>query len=261
MFELNVFLSSLAIVIGFSVVLWIVSRLKNDVGIVDSFWSLFILLAGLCFIYLFNTELTNRNTLVLLLLIIWALRLSIHIAWRNWGQEEDHRYKTIRANNQPNFEFKSLYIVFILQAFLALIIALPLMTIFNTNNNINIIDYVALMLWTTGMFFETIGDYQLLRFKSDKNNNGKVLNTGLWKYTRHPNYFGEFCIWWGFFLFAVATGHWWSIISPILLSVLLLKVSGVSLLESSITDRRPKYSDYCQTTNAFIPWFPKRLLK
>ena len=259
MFELNTLLYSLGIVSGFAVFLWVISRIKNDVGIVDSFWSILILLAGLSFLYLFDNDLTNRKLLVLSLLSIWALRLAIHIAWRNWGQEEDHRYQTIRANNQPNFEFKSLYIVFLLQAFLALIIALPLMTVFNTGSDLNSLDYIAVALWSIGMLFEVVGDYQLHRFKSDSNNAGKVLNSGLWKYTRHPNYFGEFCIWWGFFIFAVASGYWWSIISPILLSILLLKVSGVSLLESTIRERRPEYSDYCQVTNAFFPWFPKKI--
>ena len=264
MFDLNTFSYTLAILCLLAIVLWIASRIKNDVGIVDSFWSLMILLAGISFFmldsYLDSTAITERQTLVLLLLAAWAIRLAAHITWRNWGEEEDSRYQTIRQNNQPNFEFKSLYIVFLLQAFLALIVALPLMSVFNSDSAINTLDYIALTLWSLGMFFETVGDLQLARFKSLKSNQGKVLDTGLWHYTRHPNYFGEFCIWWGFFLFAVASGYWWSILSPILMSILLLKVSGVSLLESTIVERRPNYAHYRRSTSAFFPWFPKRFL-
>lgn len=258
MFDLISFAYTLLTLCIIAVVLWIASRIKNDVGIVDSFWSLMILAAGLCFLYFASTILNERNTLVIILLSAWAIRLAAHITWRNWGQEEDSRYQAIRANNQPNFEFKSLYIVFLLQAFLALIVALPLMSIFNADTPINTVDHIAFGLWLFGMFFESVGDLQLARFKADRANRGRVMNKGLWRFSRHPNYFGEFCIWWAFFLFAAASGYWWSIVSPLLMTVLLLKVSGVSLLESSITERRPEYANYTRTTSAFFPWLPKK---
>lgn len=251
MFDLQILVYTLWVLIVFAIVLWVISLLKKDVGIVDSFWSLFIFASGLCFYYLSETINTVRSELVLILLAVWAVRLSVHIAWRNWGEEEDNRYQAIRKNNQPNFEFKSFYIVFLLQASLALIIALPLLSIFNSEKQINNLDYIALTLWVIGMIFEVIGDMQLAIFKADKNNQGKVMDSGLWRYTRHPNYFGEFCIWWAFFLFAVASGFWWSIISPLLMSLLLLKVSGVNLLESTISERRPAYAEYIKKTNAF----------
>ncbi len=257
MFDINAFSYTVVVLFIIAFGLWIASRIKKDVGIVDSFWSLMILAAGLCFLVLSETAITDRHSVVILLLTVWAIRLAFYITWRNWGQEEDSRYQTIRKNNQPNFEFKSLYIVFLLQAFLAVIVALPLMSIFSSNSEINILDYLALALWLTGMLFESVSDLQLLRFKSSHRNKDKVLETGLWRYSRHPNYFGEFCVWWAFFLFAVASGHWWSIISPLLMTILLLKVSGVSLLESTISERRPAYASYCKTTNAFFPWFPK----
>ena len=261
MFDIYTFSYTLVMLFGIAAGLWIASRIKKDVGIVDSFWSLMILAAGLCFLALSDTAITDRHSIVILLLTVWAIRLALYITWRNWGQEEDSRYQTIRKNNQPNFEFKSLYIVFLLQALLAAFVALPLMSIFSSNSDINILDYLALALWLTGMFFETVGDLQLSRFKSSHRNKDKVLNNGLWRYSRHPNYFGEFCVWWAFFLFAVASGYWWSIVSPLLMTILLLKVSGVSLLESTISERRPEYASYCKTTNAFFPWFPKYLLK
>ena len=261
MFDTSIFFYTLAILFLIAIALWIASRIKKDVGIVDSFWSLMILVAGFCFLAFTDTIITDRHSIVMLLLTVWAIRLAVHITWRNWGQEEDSRYQTIRNNNQPNFDLKSLYIVFLLQAFLAVVVALPLMSVFSSDSDINNLDYIALALWFTGMFFETVGDQQLARFKSSSSNQNKVLNSGLWRYTRHPNYFGEFCIWWAFFLFAVASGYWWSIVSPLLMTILLLKVSGVSLLESTISERRPQYASYCRTTNAFFPWFPKKFLK
>ncbi|MCW8851927.1 MAG: DUF1295 domain-containing protein [Gammaproteobacteria bacterium] len=261
MFDINTFSYTLVVLFIIAFALWIVSRIKHDVGIVDSFWSLLILAAGMCFLFFSDARITERHTIITIMLAAWAIRLAVHITWRNWGQEEDSRYQEIRKNNQPNFEFKSLYIVFLLQAFLALIVALPLMSIFSSETAINRLDYLAFALWTFGMLFEAVSDMQLARFKASEKNRGKVLNTGLWRYSRHPNYFGEFCIWWAFFLFAVASGYWWSIVSPLLMSILLLKVSGVSLLESTISERRPEYADYRKSTNAFFPWFPKKFLQ
>ena len=140
-----------------------------------------------------------------------------------------------------------------------MIVALPLMSIFNTNTAFTPLDYIALGLCLFGLLFEAVGDMQLASFKADENNRGQVMNQGLWRYTRHPNYFGECCIWWAFFLFAASSGYYWSVISPLLVTVLLLKVSGVSLLESTIEERRPKYADYRKRTNAFFPWFPKKI--
>jgi len=260
MFELHAFAIASVVLLVIAILLWIVSLVKNVVAIVDSFWSLMILAAGLCFFFM-NSVITERNLLVLLLLCVWAIRLSAYISWRNRGQPEDARYQQIRENNQPNFAFKSLYIVFLLQAFLALVVSLPLMSTFAAETEISLLDYFAFTLWFTGLYFETVGDLQLARFKSREENRGKVLDTGLWRYTRHPNYFGEFCVWWAFFLFALSSGYWWSIISPVLMSILLLKVSGVSLLESTISERRPGYAGYRRSTSAFFPWFPKKAMR
>ena len=134
---------------------------------------------------------------------------------------------------------------------------MPLFPAISSAAPLNALDVVATLLWITGFVFEAGGDYQLTRFKADAESKGKVLDTGLWRYTRHPNYFGDFCIWWSFFLFAVAAGGWWTIASPILMSILLLKVSGVAMLESTIADRRPKYADYIRNTNAFFPGPPR----
>ena len=231
---------------------WVASVLVRKVSFVDSLWSLFFLLAAAVFAATAG-ELSDRALLVLGLVTLWSLRLSLHITVRNWGEPEDHRYEAIRQNNQPGFVVKSLYIVFGLQGVLAWIISAPLFSAINSAAAPGVLDAAALMLFLVGFVFEALGDWQLGRFGADENNRGKVLDTGLWRYTRHPNYFGEFCIWWAFWLFAVAAGAWWTIFAPLLMSFLLLRVSGVTMLEKTITSRRPGYAGYVRSTNAFFP--------
>ena len=250
------YIIALLVILGVGVVSWLFSIARKDVSFVDSLWSFFFLLAAIVFATE-TTHLQERGILVLALVAIWALRLSIYITARNWGEPEDYRYQQIRANNEPGFAFKSLYIVFGLQGVLAWLVAMPLFPAISSAAPLNALDVVATLLWITGFVFEAGGDYQLSRFKADAESKDKVLDTGLWRYTRHPNYFGDFCIWWSFFLFAVAAGGWWTIASPILMSILLLKVSGVAMLESTIADRRPKYADYIRNTNAFFPGPPR----
>ena len=243
---------ALYVILGVGIMSWLFSIVKKDVSFVDSLWSLFFLIAAAVFAY-GAQPLSVRGQLVLLLVAVWALRLSLYITARNWGEPEDYRYRTIRANNEPGFAFKSLYIVFGLQGLLAWLVALPLLPAIAADSALNAIDIVAALLWLVGFVFEAGGDYQLSRFRANEENKGRVLDTGLWRYTRHPNYFGDFCIWWAFYLFAVSAGGWWSIVSPILMSLLLLKVSGVAMLERTIGKRRPEYAEYIQRTNAFFP--------
>jgi steroid 5-alpha reductase family enzyme len=246
------YIIALLVILGVGVASWVLSVAKRDVSFVDSLWSLFFLLAAAVFA-LAAEPLSIKGQLVLILVAIWALRLSIYITARNWGEPEDYRYQSIRANNEPGFAFKSLYIVFGLQGVLAWLVALPLLPAITSGSAFNWIDGVAAALWLVGFVFEAGGDYQLSRFKARADSKGQVLDTGLWRYTRHPNYFGDFCIWWSFYLFAGASGGWWSIVSPLLMSLLLLKVSGVAMLEKTISDRRPEYAEYIQRTNAFFP--------
>ena len=252
MFDLSTYLAALAVLLFFGTVFWVVSLYRNDVSIVDSLWSLMFLLAAILYSIPF-AELGVRGLLVLGLVLIWSIRLSVHITVRNHGKGEDRRYQQIRANNDPGFRFKSLYIVFGLQAVLAWIISVPLLLAINSSAPLSMLDAVGVALWLIGMVFEVVGDYQLLRFKRDPANRGRVLDSGLWRYTRHPNYFGEATIWWGYYLIAVAGGGAWSVYAPLLMTLLLLKVSGVSLLEKDIEERRPDYREYILRTNAFIP--------
>lgn len=253
----SAFLWSGASLLVVAIVSWLFSLKRNDVSMVDSLWSLMFLLATL--VYAGTTSITGaREILILVLVGAWALRLSTYIAVRNHGHTEDFRYQEIRANNEPGFRYKSFYIVFVFQAFLAWLICLPLLAAISGQTAIGILDYAGIALWSTGMFFESVGDWQLARFRAKPENTGKVLSTGLWRYSRHPNYFGNFLIWWGFYLVALSAGGWWVIISPLLMTLLLLKVSGVALLEKNISKRRPEYLRYIESTNAFFPG-PSRL--
>jgi steroid 5-alpha reductase family enzyme len=256
MLSLQVFAGGLAIMAIAAVGTWGVTLLRHNVAIVDSLWSLMFMMAA--FAYAWGAERAGpRTVLILCLVSLWALRLSIYITVRNWGHGEDRRYQAIRDRNQPHFEVKSLYLVFALQAALAWIISLPLLGAILSTAPWGIFDAAGGTLWLVGFCFEAGGDWQLARFKSDPANQGNVMDRGFWRYTRHPNYFGDFCIWWGFYLMAASAGAWWSIIGPILMSVLLMRVSGVTLLEKDIGERRPKYEEYRRRTSAFFPWKPR----
>jgi steroid 5-alpha reductase family enzyme len=245
----------LAAMVALGFVTWVVSYVKTDVSIVDSVWSLLIFSGGAVYAAVMPSG-GMRATLVLALATLWALRLAVYITWRNWGEAEDHRYQAIRARNQPNFEWKSFYLVFVLQAVLAWIVSLSLFAGVAGVSALGWLDFAGAVIVLFGIAFETAGDWQLARFKRDPASAGRVMDRGLWRYTRHPNYFGEFCVWWGFYLMALAGGGWWTMLSPLLMSVLLLKVSGVTLLEKDIGERRPAYRDYILRTNAFFPGLP-----
>jgi steroid 5-alpha reductase family enzyme len=255
MFDTTVFLYALVVILASAFVTWMVSLPKRDVSIIDSMWSLlFALAAG---VYLGTAPELNLTTIIVFIMVsLWALRLSAYITWRHWGEAEDRRYQHIRERNQPGFAYKSLYLVFGLQGVLAWIISLPLLVAIHTSAPLGWLSGLGILFWLVGMIFEAGGDWQLARFKADPAHQGRVLNTGFWRYTRHPNYFGNALIWWGFFLIALAAGGGWTVISPILMTVLLLKVSGVALLEKDIGERRPEYRAYIQCTNAFFPGLP-----
>ncbi len=235
---------------------WLLSLWRRDVSIVDSFWSLFIAAAGLSYVVTAQSP-GARGLLMLGLMLLWALRLAVYLTWRNHGQPEDRRYQQIRARNQPHFEWKSLYLVFGLQALLAWVVSLPLLAGARSDAPLNALDGFGLLLCAFGIVFESFADQQMARFKAQPANRGQVMDRGLWRFSRHPNYFGECCVWWGLFLMALAAGGWWSLLSPLLMTVLLLKVSGVTLLEADISERRPAYRDYISHTNAFVPGRPR----
>lgn len=270
MFDLTTYLTGFGVLLIGAILTWLVSLARRNVAIVDSMWSLFFLAAALTYASVsagagatapappnFTIMWTwgARTVLVVLLVMIWALRLAVYITVRNWGHGEDSRYVAIRRRNDPGFAFKSLYLVFILQALLAWVISLPLLgaALSPAPQSLGWLDVAGIVLWATGLFFETVGDWQLSLFKRDPANRGAVMDRGLWRYTRHPNYFGDFCVWWGLYLIALSGGAWWSIVGPVLMSTLLMRVSGVTLLEKTIGKRRAGYDEYVKRTNAFFP--------
>ena len=237
---------------------WLVSLLKRDVSIVDCVWSLLIMVSALTYAFQVSGVASLTHP-ALILMIVWALRLSLHITLRGWGEPEDRRYRIIRARNQPNFAFKSLYLVFALQALLAWVVSFPLMAVADVGSAEPVSRWLfvsGLMAAMAGLVYEAVADWQLAIFALDAANHGKVMTRGLWRYSRHPNYFGEFIFWWGMFFAAIGSagaGAAWTVLSPLLMSMLLLKVSGVPMLENGITERRPGYRAYVLGTNAFFP--------
>ncbi|WP_232225009.1 DUF1295 domain-containing protein [Acidihalobacter ferrooxydans] len=234
---------------------WLHSLARGNVNIVDTLWALFFLVATLVYA---GFGQGTRAVPMVALVALWALRLALHLAVRNHGKAEDRRYQAIRRNHSPGFAWKSLYLVFGLQAVLAWLISLPLFVAAVSPAPCNILDLIGLAIALGGIAFEAIADRQLSAFKADPANHGRVLDTGLWGWSRHPNYFGEACVWLGFGLIGVAAGSLWSLLAPALMTALLLKVSGVSLMEKDIGERRPAYRDYIARTSAFIPRPPKR---
>lgn len=251
MMELDAWLAGFGGVMILAVAGWLLSVRLIDVSIVDSMWSmLFVAVLG---VYLYVADTAGSPMLISVLLLVWALRLGIYITWRNHGTGEDKRYQEIRSRNNPGFWLKSLWLIFGFQAVIAWLISIPLLVVAQSEPQIEWLLWLGALVWATGVFFESVSDWQLSRFKKDPRNRGKVMSSGLWRYSRHPNYFGNACVWWGFFLMAAACGGWWTVYSPILMTFLLLKISGVALLEQTIVDRRPAYCKYVETTNAFFP--------
>jgi steroid 5-alpha reductase family enzyme len=208
-------------------------------------------------------ELNERKILILILVTIWGLRLAVYLASRNIGKGEDFRYQEFRRNyGEDRYWWFSYFQTFLLQGILILIVSLPLLGISASNDSgdLNLLDYLGIMVWLVGFAFEAGGDYQLSRFKRDPGNRGKVLDSGFWKYTRHPNYFGDAAVWWAYALFSIAAGSYWQVIGSVVMTLLIIKVSGVALLEKSLKDSKPQYKEYIRNTSSFFPWLPKKNL-
>lgn len=240
--------------------LWLVSVAIKDASIIDIFWGTgFIIIAWTVYA---GVESPGALAFTLAVMTtLWGGRLTLYLGYRNIGHGEDYRYQEFRKNAGKMFPLISLFTVYGLQGSLALVIALPLvMSIAQPGLDMSLLGYIGVAVFSVGFVFETLGDFQLMRFKADPSNKGKVLNTGLWRYTRHPNYFGDSVVWWGLFLVALsAPGILWTVIGPLLMTTLLLKVSGVAMLEVNLKKTKPHYKAYIEATNAFLPWFPKEV--
>ncbi len=242
--------------------LWLISLALHDVSFVDSWWAFGLGGLGLA-AFLETPNYGDRQRLLVSLVVVWALRLGIYIFWRWRKHGPDPRYQAIVKHAKSargwSFATTSGLQVFALQGVLQFIVSLPVqLGQWDGDGTLGIASIVGGAIALFGLLFETIGDAQLVAFKSDPANKGKVLDRGVWRTTRHPNYFGEACFWWGLFLIAAQTPlGWWSLPAPILVTFLLTRISGVPMLEASMK-KKPDHAAYAARTPSFFPWFPKK---
>jgi len=251
-------LIGLAAIVALFTLLWLASLAVRNSSIVDMWWGPGILLIGLTY-WFTNGGAQSRSRMVVSLLTIWAIRLAWHIGARNIGHGEDFRYAKWRRERGPSWWWFSYLKVFLLQAVIAWIVAVPLYYSITSPTPVrfNAFDFAGAIVFAIGFFFEAVGDEQLRRFKADPASKGRVLDSGLWRYTRHPNYFGEAVLWWGLGLFSVATGGYLGLIGPAIMTFFLIRVSGVALLEKTLRETKPAYADYIARTSAFFPMAPR----
>ena len=252
-------LAGLGAILAAQTLVWVLSVKLEDASTADIGWGAgFVLLAWLyC---LLSPTMTSRSWLVAALITMWGARLSLHIHRRHHGKGEDPRYQTMRAEHGPAFWWRSLFTVFWLQGTLLWFVALPLLVAVRAARPaaLTAVDGLGVVLFAVGFGFEAVGDYQLARFRAESRNRGEVLDTGLWRYTRHPNYFGDATLWWGLYAIAAAApGGWLTVLSPALMTFLLMRVSGVTLLEDGLKASKRGYRAYITRTPAFFPWFPR----
>ena len=261
----SVVLASAVAVLVLMAAIWFISIRIKDASIVDIVWGLgFVLVVWVSRLTAGGTWIL-RHQMVLLATSLWGLRLAAYLAWRNLGKGEDYRYRAMRKKHGDRFPIISLRTVFLTQGLLMLVVSIPAQIAqmnFERDADHRGIDGFLVggfVIWLIGMIFETVGDLQLARFKANPANAGQVMDRGLWRFTRHPNYFGDFCVWWGIWVMAVsAPVAVVGIVGPIVMSVLLMRVSGVPMLEHSIAKRRPGYAEYIKKTSSFFPRPPKR---
>jgi steroid 5-alpha reductase family enzyme len=250
-------LAGLGAVLVALTLLWGVSLRLRDASIIDAFWGPGFALATLVY-WLTDGTGGVRGTLVLVLVAAWAARLGLHLLRRNRGQGEDPRYAAMRTRHGDAWGRVSLFRVFWLQGVILWIVSAPLFAAVRSAGVLGAIDYAGALIVLAGLALESVADRQLMRFRADPSNKGHVLDSGLWRYSRHPNYFGDAVLWWGLYTIAVGGGAYWTIFAPVIMTFLLLKVSGVPLLETSLSTTRPGYAEYVRRTSSFVLWPPKK---
>jgi steroid 5-alpha reductase family enzyme len=257
----QVWLWGLAAVQVMMVLVWVGSLVQRDASLVDRFWGVAFVVLAWTYVLLGRGDVA-RGWLVGVLVTVWGLRLAAYITWRNWGEGEDPRYRDMRARDPEGFAVRSLVRVFGLQGVLAWLISLPLLAVGTRSGDLGPLDALGVAVWAVGLYFEAVGDWQLQRFLADPANRGKVMDRGLWRYTRHPNYFGDTTVWVAYALFALATG-WggaYGAIGSALMALFIVRVSGLALTErrmGSSGSRREGYDEYVARTNAFFPGPPR----
>jgi steroid 5-alpha reductase family enzyme len=254
----KLFVAAAVIVLIYMTLVFILALAKKNNGIVDTAWGLGFILVSLA-VFLLHGDGQARQWLAVALVLIWGGRLVLHIHFRNRGKGEDFRYAAWRKSWGKYFLLRSFGQIFMLQGFLLLLIIAPVLLIVGQKQSpLNLLDGLGVLIWLTGFLFETIGDHQLSAFIKDPANRGKLMTRGLWNYTRHPNYFGEAALWWGIAIIALSAPRGWlGLTGPLVITFLLLFVSGVPLLEKKYRGR-PDFEDYKKRTSIFIPWFPKK---
>ena len=238
--------------------LWLISLKIKDASIIDIYWGFgFVIMSwtGLIINLFFNeTTITTSQWLINIMVTIWGLRLSIHLAIRNLGKGEDLRYVKMRERASSNWRFLSYIRVFMFQGFLQMLLMTPIVLVhyYPGQFGMSFLDYFGLLVWAIGFGIEAITDMQLTKFRSNATNSNKILKTGLWRYSRHPNYFGDALQWFAFFIISLNSGYIWGVIGPILMVFIFLKLT-IGILERSQTRKRPGYEEYTKSTNVFFP--------
>jgi steroid 5-alpha reductase family enzyme len=255
----NVLAISAAAVAALLLIVWALSVRLRDVSIIDPVWGPAFVVVALVAALAGNGD-PARRWLLFAMTAAWGLRLGLHLTRRKLNErgEEDRRYAAMREREGDAFTLWSLWAIFGTQGLLVLIVSLPLQVAAGRSAALGATVIPGLIVFLVGLAFEAIGDEQLGRFKADPANRGKVMDHGLWRYTRHPNYFGDASVWWGLWLVAIpAGGAWWTIVGPLVMTLLLVRVSGKALLERDIGKRRPEYADYIKRTSGFFPLPPR----
>ncbi|MBN2504068.1 MAG: DUF1295 domain-containing protein [Bacilli bacterium] len=251
------------LIIYFSV-FFVIAQIKNNNSIVDIGWGLgFVLVSWFSLIYtILNPNLTLYlfQIVVTVLVTLWGLRLFLYIGIRNFKKPEDYRYVEMREKwKGKNPQVQAFLRVFMAQAGFMFLISFPILAAYTSTKDVPLaLVIIGAIITLTGLFFEGVGDYQLRQFIKKAENKGKIMQSGLWKYTRHPNYFGETLIWWGLLVIVVlSTYGYLAPVSPLLITYLLLFVSGIPLLEKRYKDN-PEFQAYAAKTSVFFPWVPKK---
>ncbi|MBF4694838.1 DUF1295 domain-containing protein [Fusibacter ferrireducens] len=255
---MSAYMSVVGVVFLFYMLQFGYGQYTQNNSIVDIFWGLGFVIA-VWFALFYNHAFGLSSLLTTLLVTLWGIRLFYHIFKRNHGRPEDFRYVNFRKKWGHSWvKTKAFFQVYMLQMFMLLVIvSAPVNIILNNHTGWSLYTIIGLLVWCLGYYFEVKADQQLRRFKSDASNKGKILTTGLYKYSRHPNYFGEATMWWGIYIIGLDSGGLWYIISPLTITVLLRYFSGVPLLEKHYENNRA-YQKYAEKTSIFIPWFPKK---
>ena len=257
----NAWLTAGGVVLGLMVLLWLLSLALRNSSIVDIFWGTGFVIVVWAAFALGSDGYMPRKILLAALVTIWGLRLSLYILWRNWGKPEDFRYAKWRQESGPRWWWVSFFKVFLLQGVLLWIFGAPLVVAETAPlpASLGPLEGLGVLVWGYGFFFEAVGDWQLARFKADPAHRGQLMDRGVWRFTRHPNYFGDAAQWWGFYLIAAATGVGaLTVFSPLLMTFLLVRVSGVGMLEKTLKVSKPGYREYMERTSAFVPLPPRR---